>query len=335
MMSQDLLHISDLKVHFPVRGGILSRTRGSVKAVDGVSLQIKEGETLGLVGESGCGKSTLGKAILRLVDPTSGVIQYAGRNITQLKPRQMLPIRERVQMVFQDPSESLDPRMSVGELLMEPLVIYGKGNAVERKQWVAALLDRVGLPAKSIDKFPHEFSGGQRQRVGIARALALNPKLIVLDEPVSALDVSVQSQVLNLLRELQVELGLSYLFIAHDLAVVKHLSDRVAVMYLGKIVETAHAQDLYKDPRHAYTKALIDSIPVPDPTQKRESVIVPGEVPSPLNPPAGSAFGHRMNHPKYEETIGMEMMMGEIAPDHFVVADPCCVSEEDYKAIVF
>jgi oligopeptide/dipeptide ABC transporter ATP-binding protein len=331
--SPPLLEVNDLKMHFPVRGGVFLKQVAAVKAVDGVSLEIKKGETLGLVGESGCGKSTLGKALVRLLKPTAGRIKFMNRDITHMSQRRLRRWRQDFQMVFQDPAESLDSRMSVGEIISEPLVIQKMGNRAERRQRVAELLDRVGLPRSAAQKFSFEFSGGQRQRIGIARALAVNPDLLILDEPVSALDVSVQAQVLNLLLELQRDLGLSYLFIAHDLGVVKHMSDRVAVMYLGKLVEVAGAEEIYKDPRHAYTQALLSAIPVPDPTVERERVIVEGDVPSPIDPPAGSAFGHRMNHPKYEESVGLDLALQEIAPGHLVAKDPCCLSEEDYRAL--
>jgi len=266
--SSALLKIEDLRQHFPVRGGLMMRQIGAVKAVDGVSFEIGEGETLGLVGESGCGKSTLGKAAVRLLSPTSGKVIYDGHDITRMSQRRIRPLRQDFQMVFQDPAESLDARMAVGELVAEPLVIQGIGGRASRQKRVSELLERVGLPINAAAKFPFEFSGGQRQRIGIARALALNPKLLVLDEPVSALDVSVQSQVMNLLLDLQREFKMSYLFIAHDLAVVKHMSDRIAVMYLGKIVELAPADEIYNKPRHAYTKALLSAIPTPDPTTK-------------------------------------------------------------------
>jgi len=328
---QPLLSVRDLKVHFPVHGGLFLKKTGTVRAVDGVSLDIAPGETLGLVGESGCGKSTLGKAIVRLLDPTAGTIAFDGRDITRSGRRAMQPVRRDLQMVFQDPVESLNARHSVREIIEEPLVIHRLGNAAARRKRVDELLERVGLSKASADKYPFEFSGGQRQRIGIARALALDPKLVICDEPVSALDVSVQSQVINLLLELQRDLGLSYLFIAHDLAVVKHLSDRVAVMYLGKLVEVAPSETLYRDPRHAYTKALLSAVPTPDPLARKSRVPLEGDVPSPLNPPAGSAFGHRIKHPRYEETVGLDLSLVEIEPGHHVAADPCCLSEEDWE----
>lgn len=329
-MSTPLLHVQDLKVHFPVRGGLLKRTIGAVRAVDGVSLSIAAGETLGLVGESGCGKSTFGKAIVRLSSPQAGRIVFDGHDITHASQAKIRPLRRDLQMIFQDPSESLNSRQSVRSILEEPFIVHGLGTPRERQQWVNELLERVGLPSASADKYPFEFSGGQRQRIGIARAIALKPKLIICDEPVSALDVSVQSQVLNLMLELQQEMGLSYLFIAHDLAVVKHISDRIAVMYLGKIVELASSEELYRNPRHAYTKALLSAIPVARPGHQKQRILLEGDVPSPINPPAGSAFGHRINHPRYAETMGMDLSLKEIAPDHWVAADPCCLSEEDY-----
>jgi len=328
-----LLSIENLKVHFPVKSGVMLRQTATVRAVDGVSLDIAPGETLGLVGESGCGKSTLGKAVVRLLKPTDGKVCFNGTDITHLTQSQIRPFRRDFQMIFQDPAESLDPRMSVRAILEEPYVIHGIGNHMERQKWVNELLDRVGLQTSAADRYSFEFSGGQRQRIGIARALALRPKLIVCDEPVSALDVSVQSQILNLLVELQRDFGLSYLFIAHDLSVVKHISDRVAVMYLGKIVEVTTAETIYRDPRHAYTKALLSAIPVTDPSVKREKILLQGDVPSPIDPPQGSAFGHRISHPKYEESIGLDLSLREIAPNHLVAADPCCLTPEDYKIL--
>lgn len=328
-----LLEIKDLKIHFPVTGGLLKRQNGWVRAVDGVSLDIAPGETLGLVGESGCGKSTLGKAIVRLYQPKHGSICFNGHDITHLSSSQLLPHRRELQMIFQDPSESLNARHSVRSILEEPYIIHKIGTAAERRYWVDESLERVGLPASSADKYSFEFSGGQRQRIGIARAIALKPKLIVCDEPVSALDVSVQSQVLNLMLDLQQEMGLSYLFIAHDLAVVKHISDRVAVMYLGKIVEMADSEEIYHRPRHAYTKALLAAIPEPDPTLRKKRVLLEGDVPSPIHPPRGSAFGHRISHPLYEQTIDQDLPLREISPRHFVAADPCCLTLEDYALV--
>ncbi|MBB5350193.1 oligopeptide/dipeptide ABC transporter ATP-binding protein [Haloferula luteola] len=325
------MRVEDLKVHFPVRGGLMMRRQAVVKAVDGVSLRIAPGETLGLVGESGCGKSTIAKALVRLVDPTAGKIVFEGEDITRAKTGRMRPIRRDLQMVFQDPVESLNARHSVREILEEPFVIHGGFSPADRRKKVAELLDRVGLPAASADRYPFEFSGGQRQRIGIARAIALEPKLIICDEPVSALDVSVQSQVLNLLLELQRELGLSYLFIAHDLAVVKHISDRVAVMYLGKMVEMASSEAIYRDPKHAYTKALLSAIPHPDPTREVRRMLLEGDVPSPINPPEGSAFGHRLGHPDYESTVGLDMPLVEIDPGHWAAADPCCLEKADWE----
>ena len=323
--ARKLLQVENLRQHFPVRGGLMMRQIGAVKAVDGVSFDIHSGETLGLVGESGCGKSTLGKSVVRLLSPTSGKVFFKGHDITHMRQGAIRPLRQDFQMVFQDPAESLDARMAVGELVAEPLVIQKMGGRVTIQKRVAELLNRVGLPENAAGKFPFEFSGGQRQRIGIARALALNPDLLVLDEPVSALDVSVQSQVMNLLLELQRDFEMSYLFIAHDLAVVKHMSDRIAVMYLGKIVELAPADEIYNNPRHAYTKALLSAIPTPDPTAERERVVLDGDVPSPIDPPKGCAFGHRVNHARYSESVGRELPFVEIAPNHWVQKCPCCV----------
>ncbi len=324
-----LLEVKNLKMYYPVHGGVMKKQVGEVKAVDGVSLEIKKGETLGLVGESGCGKSTLGKSLVRLLKPTSGEILFQGQDLAQMSQKELRPLRRDLQMVFQDPAESLNPKMTVNELLMEPLIIHGLCAPEEREKRVKKLLNQVGLPSSAYGKYAFEFSGGQRQRIGIARALAVEPQLMVLDEPVSALDVSVQAQVLNLLMELQEEMGLSYLFIAHDLSVVKHISDRVAVMYLGKIVEEAPAQALYKDPLHAYTKALIDSIPQPVPGRKVKRKLVEGDVPTPLDPPAGSAFGFRIGHERYEETVGQDLTPVSVGQDRRVAPDPCCVENLD------
>ncbi|TAE73985.1 MAG: ATP-binding cassette domain-containing protein [Verrucomicrobia bacterium] len=324
-----ILAVRDLKVHFPLAGGLFMRRMGAVRAVDGVSFDIAPGETLGLVGESGCGKSTLGKAIVRLTDANAGTIHFDGRDITKLGRREMRPLRRDIQMIFQDPVESLNARHSVREILEEPLIIHGIGSAMDRRQRVDEVLERVGLQRSAAERYPFEFSGGQRQRIGIARAIILRPRLIICDEPVSALDVSVQSQVLNLLLELQRDMGLSYLFIAHDLAVVKHISDRVAVMYLGKIVELAGADAIYRRPRHAYTKALLSAIPEADPTRAKERILLEGDVPSPIDPPAGSAFGHRIAHPRYGETVGLDLSPRELEPGHWIAPDPCCVESEE------
>jgi len=285
--------VDDLKMHFPVREGLLLRSHKFNRAVDGVSLRIGPGETLGLVGESGCGKSTLGRCIARLYRPTAGMIRFQGQDITAMGGRSLRPMRQNIQMIFQDPMESLNARHTVGDILEEPFVVQRMGDRAWRSKRVTELLNIVGLPARSVTRYPFEFSGGQRQRIGIARAIALNPKLVICDEPVSALDVSIQSQILNLLVDLQREFNLSYLFIAHDLAVVKHVSDRVAIMYLGKIIETADSETIYRDARHPYTQSLISAIPVPDPHHQPSRQILQGDVPSPINPPTGCHFHPR------------------------------------------
>jgi oligopeptide/dipeptide ABC transporter ATP-binding protein len=292
--SEPLLEVTDLKKYFPIRKGLLTRTVGQVHAVDGVSFSIADGETLGVVGESGCGKSTLGRTILRLMRPTSGTVKLRGIDITDLSDTAVRPYRREMQIVFQDPYSSLNPRMTAGRIVGEPLIIHNVGSTGDREARVASLFERVGLPADSMAKYPHQFSGGQRQRIGIAKALALNPSLIICDEPVSALDVSIQAQVVNLLIDLQQEFGLSYLFIAHDLAVVKHISHRVAVMYLGRIVELTDKKSLFTQPLHPYSEALLSAIPVPNPKANREGrVILTGDVPSPINPPSGCHFHTR------------------------------------------
>ena len=283
-----LIDVRDLVKHFPI-----DDSDDVVKAVDGISFDIREGETLGLVGESGCGKSTVGRCIIRLHEPTSGEVVFEGKNIIGLPDRDMQALRREMQIIFQDPYASLNPRLSILSIVSEPLKIHGVSSKQERHDRVADLLSKVGLDPKYMHRYPHEFSGGQRQRIGIARALALNPKLIICDEPVSALDVSVQAQVVNLLQDLQQEFGLTYLFISHGLAVVEHISNRVAVMYLGKIVEIADSVELYKNPLHPYTKALLSAIPVPDPKQKRERIVLKGDVPTPINPPSGCRFRTR------------------------------------------
>lgn len=294
-MSTPFLEIKNLTKHFPIKGGFFSREIGSVKAVTDVSLKIKKGETLGLVGESGCGKSTLGRCAIRLLDTTSGQILLEGKDITNVKGEELRALRRKMQIIFQDPYSSLNPRMTVGKIIEEPLIIHKIGDsAKDRRDRVKQLIETVGLRKEAIDRYPHEFSGGQRQRIGIARSLAVDPQLIVCDEPVSALDVSIQAQVINLLMDLQQKLGLTYLFIAHDLKVVEHISNRVAVMYLGKVVELADADELYKNPKHPYTQALLSSIPVPKVGGNRmKRIILQGDVPSPVNPPSGCYFHPR------------------------------------------
>ena len=312
-----LIEVHDLKKHFPIHRGLFGRAAGTVLAVDGVSFHIGAGETLGLVGESGCGKSTLGRTLLKLLEPTSGRIILGGEDITAHDPERMLPYRRRMQMIYQDPYASLNPRMSVGEIVGEPLAIHHAAGAGERRERVAALFQRVGLRAELMDNYPHEFSGGQRQRVGIARALALSPELIVGDEPVSALDVSIQAQIINLLMDLQDELRLSYLFVAHDLAVVEHLSHRVAVMYLGRVVELTDKTSLFEMPLHPYTEALLSAVPIPRATARlRKRIVLKGEVPSPINPPSGCHFHTRCLYATARCRTEAPALR-EVAPDHF------------------
>ena len=316
-----LLEVVDLKKYFPVRNGLFSRVHGYVRAVDGVSFTIGRKETLGLVGESGCGKTTTGRTILRLVEPTSGDVLFEGESVLKLDKTGVRRMRRNMQIVFQDPFGSLNPRMTVGSIVGEPLAVHGVASGKEKKEIVKELLEKVGLSAADINRYPHEFSGGQRQRIGIARALALKPKFIVCDEPVSSLDVSIQGQIINLLQELQEVFGLSYLFIAHDLRVIQHVSDRVAVMYLGKIVETGDAESIYTNPQHPYTVALLAAVPVPDPKTKRQKMVLPGDVPSPVNPPTGCRFHTRckyvMDRCKVEEPELTERAgAGEVARAH-------------------
>ncbi|MDF2683387.1 MAG: dipeptide transporter ATP-binding protein [Brevibacillus sp.] len=316
-MTEELLVVKNLKKYYPITGGVLGGEVGVVKAVDDVSFAVKRGETLGLVGESGCGKSTTGRSLLRLIEPTAGEIYFDGVNVSSLSKDGMRKMRRDMQIVFQDPFASLNPRHNIEKILEEPLVVHGIGTSAERKKRVLEMLEVVGLSSYHARRYPHQFSGGQRQRIGIARALMLNPKLIVADEPVSALDVSIQSQVLNLMQDLQREMSLTYLFIAHDLSVVRHISDRVGVMYLGRIVELTTSGQLYSNPLHPYTQALLSAVPTPDPDAVRERVILQGDVPSPANPPSGCTFHTRCPHVTDEcRTIRPDFR--DVGDGHFV-----------------
>jgi oligopeptide transport system ATP-binding protein len=315
-LAEVLLKVDNLKKYFPITGGILGKQTGSVKAVDDISFWVNKGETLGLVGESGCGKSTTGRMLMRLTDPTEGQVIFEGKDLVNLPDNEMRKARKDMQMVFQDPFASLNPRHTVEKILEEPLIVHGIGNKKERKQMVKEMLEVVGLSSYHAKRYPHQFSGGQRQRIGIARALMTRPKLIIADEPVSALDVSIQSQVLNLLEDLQKEFQLTYIFIAHDLGVVKHISDRVGVMYLGRLVEITDADKLYENPLHPYTKALLDAVPIPDPDIKRDRELLTGDIPSPANPPKGCAF-----HTRCKECMEIckseRPELKEVEPGHF------------------
>ena len=314
---KNLLKVEDLKIHFPIKKGLLSKTVGYVYAVDGISFTLGKGETMGLVGESGCGKTTTGLAVLRLIEPTAGKVTFQQKDVSNASKSELRALKREMQIIFQDPFSSLNPRMTVNQIISDPMQIHNAYPGPERKERIAFLLDKVGLSPEQGRRYPHEFSGGQRQRIGIARALALNPHLIIGDEPVSALDVSIQAQIINLLIDLQGEFDLSYIIIAHDLAVVEHICDRIAVMYLGKIVEMAAYNDLYTDAKHPYTQALLSAIPVADPKAKKERVVLKGDVPSPISPPPGCHFHPRCQY-RREECDKSEPILKDVGEDHYV-----------------
>ncbi|MEX0765775.1 MAG: dipeptide ABC transporter ATP-binding protein [bacterium] len=331
----NILEVRNLVKHFPItKGFIVQRQVGAVKAVDGVTFSIRRGETLGLVGESGCGKTTTGRVILRLMEPTSGEALFEGRNIFKLSKEELRKMRRDMQIIFQDPYSSLNPRMTVGDIIGEPLEIHNLARGKEKLRRVQELLEVVGLSPYHVNRYPHEFSGGQRQRIGIARALAVNPKLIICDEPVSALDVSIQAQVLNLLQELQKEFGLTYLFIAHDLSVVKHISDRIAVMYLGKIAEIARVDEMFENPQHPYTEALLSAVPIPDPGMRRERIILPGDVPSPVNPPQGCRFHTRCLYARESCSVNEQVLIDYWGNGHEVACEVLPFRHQRSKAAV-
>ncbi|WLR42687.1 dipeptide ABC transporter ATP-binding protein [Bacillus carboniphilus] len=319
-MSEVLLKVEGLKKNFPITGGVFGREIGQIQAVSDVSFTVKKGETLGIVGESGCGKSTTGRLLMRLIESTKGSIVFEDQEITQLSKSHLRKVRREIQMVFQDPYASLNPRHTIGKILEEPLIVHGIGSKAERQKQVEEMLEVVGLKRFHKKRYPHQFSGGQRQRIGIAKALMTKPKLIIADEPVSALDVSIQAQVLNLMKDIQEEFGLTYIFIAHDLSVVKHISDRVAVMYLGRLIELADSEELYENPLHPYTRALLSSVPITDPEEKKEQIAIEGELPSPSNPPTGCAFHPRcpdcMDRCKVDRPIYKEMKKGHYVACH-------------------
>jgi oligopeptide/dipeptide ABC transporter ATP-binding protein len=316
-VTETLLEVENLKKHFPIRRGLFSRIAGNVHAVDGITLSVKRKQTLGLVGESGCGKTTAGKTILKLLEPTSGVIRYNGKDITSYNRHEMKPLRRKMQIIFQDPFSSLNPRHTVSSIVAAPLEIHGLAQGKEMEDRIADLLEKVGLSPESMRRYPHEFSGGQRQRIGIARALAVEPELIIADEPVSALDVSIQAQILNLLQDLQDELALTYVIIAHDLSIIRHISNQIAVMYLGRIVEVSPSAEFYTNPLHPYSEALLSAVPIPDPAIKKKRITLKGDVPSPIDPPSGCRFHTRCPH-RFDPCDKVRPELKQVERDHLV-----------------